>query len=96
MLKNNTRFLIENLPYLGVMRWQVLEPSTREMLAHAHRWDHAVMVAQELSKQVLPPQSRAPLTQKEIDGSATHRRGFFAVLSQIRSSVFPSTQHIVE
>ena len=95
MLRNDTRFLIENLPYKGVMRWQVLDPKTREMLAHAHSWDHAVMVAKELSKQVLPPESRseAPaLTQFRIDGDGSHRSGFFAMLSQIRQAVFPSTQ----
>lgn len=95
MLRNNTRFLIENLPYQGQMRWQVLEPHTKEMLAHAHSWDHAVMVAKELSNQVLPPRSRfesPQLTQLQIDGDGSHRRGFLAMLSQIRSMVFPSTQ----
>ena len=95
MLRNDTRFLIELLPYNGVMRWQILEPSTREMLAHARSWDHAVMVAKELNGQVLPPQSRSEspkLTQKQIDASGEHRKGFYALLTQIRNSVFPSTQ----
>jgi hypothetical protein len=77
------------------MRWQILEPATKEMLAHAHSWDHAVMVAKELNGQVLPPQSRSEtpaLTQKRIDGDGTHRSGFFAVLSQMRAAVFASTQ----
>ena len=95
MLRNETRFLIELLPYNGVMRWQILEPTTKEMLAHAHGWDHAVMVAKELNRQVLPPQSRSEspkLTQFRIDGTGDHRKGFYAFLTQIRNSVFPSTQ----
>jgi hypothetical protein len=32
------------------------------------------------------------LTQQAIDGDGAHRNRFFAMLSQIRSSVFGSTQ----
>jgi hypothetical protein len=40
------------------------------------------------------PETR--LSQQAIDGSAEHRRGFFAVFSQIKNAVFPSTQSIGE
>ena len=36
------------------------------------------------------------LTQREIDGVGRHRRGFLAHVLQIKRSVFPSTQSIVE
>ncbi len=36
------------------------------------------------------PQTR--LTQKQIDGVGDHRRRFFAVLLQLKQTVFPSTQ----
>lgn len=37
------------------------------------------------------PETR--LSQRTIDGNSEHRRGFFAAVSQIRNSVFGSTQH---
>jgi hypothetical protein len=40
------------------------------------------------------PETR--LTQKQIDGDGNHRRRFWAMLSQVRSAVFPSTQSMVE
>lgn len=40
------------------------------------------------------PETR--LSQAAIDGNGTHRRSFWAMLSQVRSMVLPSTQSIVE
>jgi hypothetical protein len=45
-------------------------------------------VCRELNQAM--PETR--LTQAQIDGGSEHRKGFFAVLSQIRNAVFPSTQ----
>lgn len=42
----------------------------------------------ELSENI----SETRLSQSQIDGSGEHRRRFFAMLSQIRNAVFPSTQ----
>lgn len=42
----------------------------------------------ELNENVRPSR----LTQAAIDGVGDHRRRFFAMLSQIRQMVFPSTQ----
>lgn len=38
------------------------------------------------------PETR--LSQATIDGKSEHRRGFFAVLSQMRNAVFGSTQTV--
>lgn len=42
--------------------------------------------------QTIPP---TRLSQSQIDGEGTHRRGFFFHLSQIKQMVFPSSQQLV-
>lgn len=68
--------------------WVVFDTQTQKIVSKGS-WMACANACRELNKSH-PQDTR--LTQQKIDGSAEHRRGFFAMLSQIRNAVFPSTQ----
>lgn len=68
--------------------WVVLDTQTQEIVSKGS-WVSCSTACRELNANI-PPDPR--LTQMSIDGRGEHRGKFFAVLSQIRNAIKPSTQ----
>jgi len=71
----------------GSLVWVVVDSSNSSVVSEGS-WTSCSNACRELNDNTASP----TLTQAIIDGNGSHRNRFFAMVSQIRNSVFPSTQ----
>ena len=82
------RFKIsQRLKATGLMVWVVVDTRNGSVVSEG-TWTSCSNACRELNNDIPSP----TITQKMIDGDGTHRNKFFAMLSQVRAMVFPSTQ----
>jgi hypothetical protein len=67
--------------------WVVVDTETGKIVSKGS-WTSCANSCRELNDNIPSP----TITQEIIDGDGTHRNRFFAMLSQIRAMVKPSTQ----
>jgi hypothetical protein len=70
--------------------WVVIDTETGEVVSKGS-WTSCSNACRELNQNVPEPER---LTQQKIDSDGTHRKGFYAFLTQIKQAVFPSTQTV--
>lgn len=71
----------------GALVWVVVDTTNNSVVSEGS-WTSCSNACREFNNNIPSP----TITQEIIDGNGSHRNRFFAMLSQIRAMVFPSTQ----